>query len=320
MTTVDQTSPKPVAIPKKKQYQGLQREQAKWGWIFISPWVIGFLVFTLVPVIATLVFSFTNYNPVQPDNTQFIGVQNFLRMFQDAKVGKSLQVTITYALLAMPISFIFGLLLASLVNSVFLVGQHYFRTLYYMTSMIPVVAAGVIWAGVANTQTGWINLALEAIGIKGPDWLNSVVWIYPLLVMIGLWGLGNLMLTMLAGMQGVPNEIYEASMIDGANGLQRYWHITLPLITPVIFYNLTLMLIGIFKYFDMAYVLKNGTGEPNDATLFYALNFYKNSFEYNLMGYGSALAWGLFIIVLVLTALLFWSQSRWVYYAGEGRG
>ena len=320
MTTVDQTSPKPVAIPKKKQYQGLQREQAKWGWIFISPWVIGFLVFTLVPVIATLVFSFTNYNPVQPDNTQFIGVQNFLRMFQDAKVGKSLQVTITYALLAMPISFIFGLLLASLVNSVFLVGQHYFRTLYYMTSMIPVVAAGVIWAGVANTQTGWINLALEAIGIKGPDWLNSVVWIYPLLVMIGLWGIGNLMLTMLAGMQGVPNEIYEASMIDGANGLQRYWHITLPLITPVIFYNLTLMLIGIFKYFDMAYVLKNGTGEPNDATLFYALNFYKNSFEYNLMGYGSALAWGLFIIVLVLTALLFWSQSRWVYYAGEGRG
>ncbi len=321
MTTVDQTSPKPVAIPKKKpQYQGLQREQAKWGWIFISPWIIGFLVFTLIPVIATLVFSFTNYNPVQPDNTQFIGVQNFLRMFQDAKVGKSLQVTITYALLAMPISFIFGLLLASLVNSVFLIGQHYFRTLYYMTSMIPVVAAGVIWAGVANTQTGWINLGLEAIGIKGPDWLNSVVWIYPLLVMIGLWGLGNLMLTMLAGMQGVPNEIYEASMIDGANGLQRYWHITLPLITPVIFYNLTLMLIGIFKYFDMAYVLKNGTGEPNDATLFYALNFYKNSFEYNLMGYGSALAWGLFIIVLVLTALLFWSQSRWVYYAGEGRG
>jgi multiple sugar transport system permease protein len=320
MAVADQTSPKPLASPKKKQYQGLQREQAKWGWIFISPWVIGFLVFTLLPVIATLVFSFTNYNPVQPDNTQFIGVQNYLRMFQDAKVGKSLQVTITYALLAMPISFIFGLLLASLVNSVFLIGQHYFRTLYYMTSMIPVVAAGVIWAGVANTQTGWINLALEAIGIKGPDWLNSVVWIYPLLVMIGLWGLGNLMLTMLAGMQGVPNEIYEASMIDGANGLQRYWNITLPLITPVIFYNLTLMLIGIFKYFDMAYVLKNGTGEPNDATLFYALNFYKNSFEYNLMGYGSALAWGLFIIVLVLTALLFWSQSRWVYYAGEGRG
>jgi len=320
MAVADQTSPKPLASPKKKQYQGLQREQSKWGWIFISPWVIGFLVFTLLPVIATLVFSFTNYNPVQPDNTQFIGVQNYLRMFQDAKVGKSLQVTITYALLAMPISFIFGLLLASLVNSVFLIGQHYFRTLYYMTSMIPVVAAGVIWAGVANTQTGWINLALEAIGIKGPDWLNSVVWIYPLLVMIGLWGLGNLMLTMLAGMQGVPNEIYEASMIDGANGLQRYWNITLPLITPVIFYNLTLMLIGIFKYFDMAYVLKNGTGEPNDATLFYALNFYKNSFEYNLMGYGSALAWGLFIIVLVLTALLFWSQSRWVYYAGEGRG
>jgi multiple sugar transport system permease protein len=297
----------------------LERYRAKWGLIFISPWILGVLLFTLIPVIATLVFAVTNYNPVQPEITQFVGAQNFIRMFGDAKVGKSLQVTITYALLAVPFSFIFGLLLASLVNSVFLIGKNLFRTLYYSTSMIPVVAAGVIWAGVANTQTGWINLGLEAIGIQGPDWLNSVVWIYPLLVMIGMWGLGNLMLTLLAGMQGVPNELYEAAQIDGANGWQRYVKITLPMITPVIFYNITLMLIGVFKYFDMAYVLKNGTGGPADATLFYALNFYKNSFEYNLMGYGSALAWGLFLIVLVLTAVLFWSQSRWVYYAGEGR-
>jgi len=316
MTNTDKKSPE----SKGRRYAGLEREQTKWGWIFISPWIIGFLIFTLGPVIATLVFSFTNYNPVQPENTQFVAVQNYLRMFGDAKVGKSLNVTITYALLAMPFSFIFGMLLASLVNSVFLVGKSIFRTLYYSTSMIPVVAAGVIWKGVSNTQTGWINLALEAIGIKGPDWINSEVWIYPLLVMIGLWGLGNLMLTLLAGMQGVPNEIYEAAMIDGAGGIRRFWSITLPMITPVIFYNLTLMLIGIFKYFDMAYVLKDGTGGPNDATLFYALNFYKNSFEYNLMGYGSALAWALFLIVLVLTALLFWSQSKWVYYAGDGKG
>jgi multiple sugar transport system permease protein len=320
MTTVDRSTAS-VALTEQSRTrtQGLEREQAKWGWFFISPWILGFLIFTLGPVIATLVFAFTNYNPVQPEMTQFIGAQNFVRMFQDAKVAKSLQVTITYALLAIPFSFIFGLFLASLVNSVFLVGKEVFRTLYYSTSMIPVVAAGVIWAGVANTQTGWINLGLEAIGIPGPDWLNSVVWIYPLLVLIGLWGLGNLMLTLLAGMQGVPNEIYEAAMIDGANGWSRFWKITIPMITPVIFYNLTLMLIGTFKYFDLAYVLKNGTGGPNDATLFYALNFYKNSFEYNLMGYGSALAWGLFIIVLVLTIVLFRSQSRWVYYAGEGR-
>jgi len=323
MAVKDQTSAVAAAQPatagSKRRGSTKQQEQTRWGLLFISPWIIGFLVFQLLPIVATLVFSFTNYNPVQPENTTFIGLQNYVNMLSDSKVWKSLQVTITYALIAIPASFIFGLLLASLVNSVYLVGTSGFRTLFYATSMIPVVAAGVIWAGVANTQTGWINLFLGAIGINGPDWLNSTFWIYPLLVLIGFWGLGNLMLTLLAGMQGVPTEMYEAAMIDGAGGLRRFWNITIPLITPVIFYNLTLMLIGAFKYFDLAYVLKNGTGGPEDATLFYALNFYKNSFEYNLMGYGSALAWVLFLITLVLTAILFWSQSRWVYYAGEGR-
>ncbi len=317
--TASAVGAQPTTQAKRRPYTKRQ-EQARWGWFFISPWVIGFLVFQLVPIIATLAFSFTNYNPVQPENTVFIGAQNYVTMLSDSMVWKSLQVTITYALIAIPASFIFGLLLASLVNSIFLVGTSGFRTLFYATSMIPVVAAGVIWAGVANTQTGWINLFLGAIGVQNPpDWLNSTFWIYPLLVMIGFWGLGNLMLTLLAGMQGVPTELYEASMIDGAGGFRRFRSITIPLITPVIFYNLTLMLIGAFKYFDLAYVLKNGTGGPENATLFYALNFYKNSFVYNLMGYGSALAWVLFLITLALTGVMFWSQSRWVYYAGEGR-
>jgi multiple sugar transport system permease protein len=310
----------PVTTGVKRRTSTKQQQQTRWGLLFISPWIIGFLVFQLVPIIATLALSFSNYNPVQPENVQWIGAQNYVTMLTDSKVWKSLQVTLTYALIAIPASFIFGLLLASLVNSIFLVGTSGFRTLFYATSMIPVVAAGVIWAGVANTQTGWINLFLEALGVQNPpDWLNSTFWIYPLLVMIGFWGLGNLMLTLLAGMQGVPTEMYEAAMIDGAGGLRRFRSITIPLITPVIFSNLTLMVIGACKYFDLAYVLKNGTGGPEDATLFYALNFYKNSFEYNLMGYGSALAWVLFLITLAFTALLFWSQRRWVYYAGEGR-
>jgi multiple sugar transport system permease protein len=303
--------------PAKQKPGNLEREQNKWGWIFISPWVIGFLVFTLLPVAATFAFAFTDYNPVQPENVHWIGLQNWINMFKDPKVGISLMVTIKYAALAIPITFIFGLFLASLVNSEGLVGKNFFRTLFYSTSMIPIVAAGVIWAGVANTQTGWLNRFIEIFGVKGPDWLNSPTWIYPLLVFIGLWGVGNLMLTLLAGMQGVPTELYEAATIDGAGNWRKFWNITMPMITPVIFYNLTLMLIGAFKYFDLAYVLKNGTGEPQNATLFYALNFYKNSFEYNLMGYGSALAWLLFLIVLVLTVLLFWSANRWVYYAGE---
>jgi multiple sugar transport system permease protein len=324
MAVKDQTSAvvaaQPAVAKPGRRASTKAQQQLRWGLFFISPWLIGFLVFQLLPIVATLALSFTNYNPVQPENVRWIGGQNYVTMLTDSAVWKSLQVTMTYALIAIPASFIFGLLLASLVNSVFLVGTSGFRTLFYSTSMIPIVAAGVIWAGVANTQTGWINLFLSALGVQNPpDWLNSTVWIYPLLVMIGFWGLGNLMLTLLAGMQGVPTETYEASMIDGAGGFRRFRSITIPLITPVIFYNLTLMVIGAFKYFDLAYVLKDGTGGPENATLFYALNFYKNSFVYNLMGYGSALAWVLFLITLAFTAILFWSQKRWVYYAGEGR-
>lgn len=305
------------AGPRKRSPLRLREE--RWGYLFITPWIIGFLVFILLPTLATLGFSFTNYSPVTPAETTFVGLKNYGTMFGDSKVSTSLWVTVRYALLSIPVSFAVGLGLAMLVNSESLSGKNIFRTLFYMPSMIPVVAGALIWAGVMNTQTGWINLGLEAVGIPGPDWLNSTTWIYPALVLIGLWGLGNLMLTLLAGLQGVPTELYEAAEIDGASGLQKFWHITVPMISPVIFYNLTLMLIGAFKYFDLAYVLKNGTGGPADATLFYNLNLYKNAFEYNLMGYGSALAWVLFLIVLVLTIVNFWMQSKWVYYAGEGR-
>lgn len=298
----------------------LQRSRERWAFLFISPWIAGFLLFTLLPILATLAFSLTNYNPVNAVATKFVGFSNYTSMVTDAKVAKSLGVTVRYAVLSIPIMFAFGLSIATLVNSKHLVGTDVFRTLFYMPSMIPVVAGAMIFAGVLNTQTGWINVALKSLHVVPPDWLNSEQWIYPALVMIGLWGLGNLMLTLLAGMQGVPNELYEAATIDGANGWVQFWNVTIPMISPVLFYNMTLMLIGSFKYFDVAYVLKNGTGAPNDATLFYNLNLYKNAFTYNLMGYASALAWVLLIIVLLLTSMLFYSSSRWVYYAGEGRG
>lgn len=305
-------------VPKLKMGH-MQRYHNMWGYIFISPWIIGFLVFTLIPVVATVIFSFTNYSPVTPELTEFVGLKNYMRLPRDAKVIKSLWVTIRYALLSIPVTFSFGLALALLGNSAYLVGKNVFRTMFYMPMMIPIVAGAVIWKGVMNTQTGWLNVALETVGIPGPDWVNSIFWITPAIVLIGLWGVGNLFLTLMAGMQGVPTELYEAADIDGANAWVKFRHITLPMISPVLFYNFTLMLIGAFKFFDLAYVLKDGTGGPADQTLFYVLNFYKNSFEYNLMGYGSALAWVLFLIVLVLTIFNFWGQSKWVYYAGEGR-
>lgn len=309
-----------LAQTKSGARSSMSRSQERWGYLFLSPWIIGFLVFTLIPIIGTFYFSLTNYSPVTPDETKFLGLGNYETMLTDAKVAKSLVVTIKYAALSIPVGFIVGLGLAVLVNSKSLAGKNFFRTMFYMPAMIPVVAGALVWAGVMNTQTGWINVMLETIGIKGPDWLNDPNWIYPALVLIGLWGLGNLMLTLLAGMQGVPTELYEAATIDGASGWQKFVKITLPMISPVIFYNMTLALIGAFKYFDLAYVLKNGTGGPVDSTLFYNLNLYKNAFTYNLMGYGSALAWVLFLIVLVLTLLLFKSANMWVYYGGgEGR-
>jgi multiple sugar transport system permease protein len=237
-------------------------------------------------------------------------------MVADTNVANSFMVTIKYAVLALPLSLLFGLLLAGLVNSKYLLAKNFFRTIYYMPAMIPVIAAGIIMAGIMNTNTGFINLGLQSVGIPGPDWLNSTFWIYPALVLIGLWGLGNLMITLLAGMQGVTKELYESAEIDGANSWQQYIYITLPLISPVIFYNLTIMIIGAFKYFDLAYVLKNGTGGPAGATNFYNLYLYKNAFQYNLMGFGSAMAWVLFIIVLALTVVLFTTSGRWVFYSG----
>jgi multiple sugar transport system permease protein len=302
---------------KKRQGHSAQnRFNTKWGLIFLSPWIFGFFVFTLIPIIATLIFSFTNYSAVTPESTVWVGLKNYSDMIADKDVANSFMVTIKYAILALPLSLVFGLLLATIVNSKYLMGKNFFRTIYYMPAMIPVIAAGIIMAGIMNTNTGFINLGLESVGIPGPDWLNSTFWIYPALVLIGLWGLGNLMVTLLAGMQGVSKELYESAEIDGANGWQQYLYITLPLISPVIFYNLTIMLIGAFKYFDLAYVLKNGTGGPAGATNFYNLYLYKNAFQYNLMGYGSAMAWVLFIIVLTLTILLFTTSGRWVFYSG----
>mgnify|MGYP000944155642 FL=1 len=180
---------------KKRGLSKLERSRERWGYLFISPWLIGFVLFTLIPILATLAFSFTNYSPVNAEATRFVGVDNFVTMVTDAKVLKSLGVTVRYAVLAIPISFAFGLGMALLVNSKSLVGKDVFRTLFYMPSMIPVVAGALVWAGVMNTQTGWLNKGIEIFGISGPDWLNSDQWIYPALVLIGLWGLGNLMYT-----------------------------------------------------------------------------------------------------------------------------
>ena len=186
-----------------------------------------------------------------------------------------------------------------------------------MPYIVPLISGVYIWQGMLNSETGWINRLLAEIGIMGPNWLNDVNWIYPALNIIGLWGIGNAFLITLASMQGVPTELYEAARVDGANPWRRFRSITIPMISPVIFYNLVLSLIGLFRYFEIPYILSQGTGEPGQSTMFFTIHLYKQAFVFKEMGYGSALAWVLFVLAFIATFILFLSARYWVYYSNE---
>jgi multiple sugar transport system permease protein len=293
----------------------LARRESLWGFVFISPWILGALLFTLLPMAASLVMSFTNFDPRTPDAVQLIGLANYTRMFSDPLVLQSLSVTLKFAAVMLPLTLAVSVGLAMLVNHPRLIGRNVFRTLFYMPMQIPIVATTIIWQGVLNLHTGWLNYALGAVGIGGPDWLNSGAWVYPGLALISLWGTGNMMLIALAGLQNVPTELYEAARIDGAGRWAQFRNVTLPMISPVLFYNLIIGLISTFQYFTQAYVLTNGRGDPDNATLFFNLNLYREGWRYYDMGYAATLAWLLFLIVLALTVILFRTRNRWVYEA-----
>lgn len=335
MSTITETSTPAVYAPPIPRYS-LQQIQQIWGWIFLSPWIIGFLAFTLIPIAASLVFSFTDFNLNRPDNIQWVGFSNYTKLTIDPVLGlngpaigecfsslvsepkhlTALCTTFRFALIALPLSIILPVGLASLLNSKNLMAKRIFRTLFYMPYMVPAVSAVYIWGGMLNSGTGWINRFLGSIGVMGPNWLDDINWIYPALYIIGLWGIGNAMLITLASMQGVPTELYEAATVDGAGPFSRFRRITLPMISPVIFYNLVLSVIGLFRYFEIPYILKAGQGDPGGSTMFFNIHLYKTAFTFKDMGYGAAMAWLLFAMATVATLLLFFSARYWVYYAG----
>ncbi|MBK9712847.1 MAG: sugar ABC transporter permease [Kouleothrix sp.] len=300
----------------RRRATAIARRERNWGLIFLAPWIVGFLVFFLGPMIASLVFSFTNLVLVRPEETRFVGLDNWRRIFSDPLVLRSLAVTVRFLLISVPLSLALPLLLAVMLNSNHLAGKPIFRTLFYMPMMIPGVAGALIWLGVLNTQSGWINLFLHAVGIPAPDWFNDPNWVVPALTLVGLWGIGNTMLIMLAGLQNVPTELYDAAKVDGAGAVRSFFVITIPLISPVIFYNLVLSVIGAFQYFLTAYVIYNGLAGPGDSALFYMYNLYREAFVYYNMGYAATLAWGMFVVALMVTIGLFATARRWVYYAG----
>lgn len=294
---------------------GLARREAAWGFAFLSPWIVGLLAFILLPMIATLVISFTDFNLLNTENINFIGLDNYRRLIADPLVAHSLGVTLKFFAFALPLAIVLPLGMAALVNSGNLWFRRAFRTLFYMPYMVPLVSTVLVWGGFLNAQTGWLNKALALVGIEGPNWINSTFWIYPALLIVGLWANGNAMITTLAGMESVPQEMYEAARIDGAGSISIFFKITLPLISPIIFYNLILSTIGLFQYFLEPYVLTIHVGDPGGATLFYNLYLFQNFFQFQDMAYGATLAWVLFLMILAFTLILFGTRKYWVYEA-----
>lgn len=315
MTAIGQ-SQRQYATPRARG-MGMERSLKVWGFIFLSPWIIGFFAFTFVPMVASLLFSFTDFNLLRPSEVQYIGWANYSRLFADPQVQASTAATLRFALIALPIAILAPIGMAALLNSGNLLFRRLYTTLFYMPYMVPVVSAVFIWQGFLNPESGWLNQFSASIGIQGPDWINSIDWIYPALVLIGLWGTGNAMLPLLAGMQNVPTELYEAAKVDGANAWTRFRRITFPMISPVIFYNLILTVIGVFRYFDIPYIIGHGQGNPGGATNLYNVYIYRNAFTYQEMGYASTLAWVLFVVAMAVTLILFATARYWVYYGGE---
>lgn len=322
--------PKLPSIGTIRKLSPLARREMRWGLAFLSPWIFGFLVFTLIPILATLSFTFLNLKITDGifNTPEFVGLKNFETLFSDSQVWNAsgqgnpgaLWVTIRFGLIALPIGILTPLGLALLMNHKRLKGQMVFRTLFYMPFIVPFVAAVFLWGGMVNPETGWINKALIAFGVAKenvPLWANSVDWVYPAYVIMGIWGIGNAMLIMLAGLQSVPTELYDAAKVDGAGSLASFRHVTFPMISPVIFYNLTLSIVGLFQYFLVPLVVNAGTGRPGGATMFYNLYLYKTFFTFQNMSYGATLAWLLFLVILMVTVVLFATARFWVYYAGE---
>jgi ABC-type sugar transport system permease subunit len=319
MTDTSQALP---VTPRTRRSRWVLRpstREAMWGYIFIGPWLIGLALFTAGPIIASLVMSLTNFDLLHADETRFIGIDNYVRLTTDPLVAQALIATFKFALIVIPLTMFASLAFALLLNHPRLAFKGPLRTLVYMPIMIPLVASTLVWTGFLNPETGWLNHAIESIGLPAPDWINSEVWIYPALSLMGLWAIGNFMIINIAGLQSVPTELYEAARMDGAGWWTSLRRITIPLISPVLLYDLVIVLIATFQYFTQAYTLTNGRGDPNNATLFINLELFREAFVFSKMGYGAAIAWLLFAIVLLLTLALFGFARRRVYYAGGDR-
>ena len=308
-----------IIASRRRRWLTLERSEAIKGYIFISPWIIGLLVFMLFPMLASLYLSLTRYSVVSPP--KYIGLSNYANIFKEPVFWTSVKNTLYYAVVSVPLTIIGALFCAILLNQRIAV-RTLFRSVFFVPSITPMVAAVFLWTWILQPRIGPLNYVLGMIGIKGPGWLGSTRWAKPALILVSLWASvgGNAMITFLAALQGVPQELIEAAEIDGAGSWRKFWNVTIPLISPMIFFNLILGVIVALQVFDLAYVAtaasggRHELGSPAYSTMFYVLYLYARTFMDWDMGLGSALAWIFFVVVLILTYIQLQIGRRWVYY------
>jgi multiple sugar transport system permease protein len=299
-------------IAKTEGLNRLHRSETLWGILCVAPAVLGFLLWQLGPIVGSLLIAFTDWTVA--NSPHWIGAQNFQRMFfHDELFVKSLSVTAIYALCSVPLSMAFAFVLALLLNQK-LQGRSIFRTIFYLPSTVPAIASSVLWLWLFNPEFGLLNAILSLFGIPKQQWIYDESSVLPSLIMMNLWGVGPMMIIFLAGMQGIPRYLYEAVEVDGGRPIHKLWHITIPMLTPTILFNLILSIIDTLQAFTQPYVMTQGG--PNNASLLYVLYLYRKAFQEYEMGYAAALSWILFLIIAAISFLVLRTSRRWVYYEG----
>lgn len=319
---METTSPMKVTSPAAK-VGGMSRmrwRSLRTGLLFISPWIVGFLVFTLYPMLASLYYSFTEFRIRRPP--EWVGLQNYVDLFNDKLFWTSLSNTLYLVIIGVPLTLLCSFICALLLNQK-VRGQAIYRVIYFLPSIVPTVASTLLWLWILNPSSGILNNLLGAFGISGPNWFRDPNWSKPALIMLMLWGMGGTVVIYLSGLQDVPTTLIEAAEIDGASWWRRLWHITIPMVSPITLFNLIIGVINTFQYFAQAYVFgtavdtaNSALGAPLNSTLFYSVYLFQNGFIYLKLGYASAMAWILFIIIMVCTLLLLRTSDRWTYYSG----
>lgn len=292
----------------------MARREAFTFYVLIAPWFVGFIIFLAYPMARSLYLSFTNYNLLTEPT--WVGFRNYERIFADADFWQSLKVTLLYALGSVPGGTVIAIAVA-MVLSQKLRGINFWRTIFFMPSVLSSIAVAILWLYIFRPEGGLLNVVLGWFGIQGPSWITSETWALPALIIMSWWTIGGQIVIYLAGLKGIPDTFYEAAEIDGANGWAKFRFVTLPMLSPTIFFNVVLGIIGALQVFDIGWVMTRGG--PNKATLFYMINLYDRAFRFVQMGYASALAWILFIIIMVITLLVIRSSAAWVYYEAESK-